>query len=74
MSVTPKVTAHSETAALWHFLEGDRERMEATLRDMSQPELREYRGQLRELARSVDDEIFRQYNIPATPTKTEGTS
>lgn len=71
MSVIPKVTAHGETAALWHFLEGDRERMDAVLRSMSQTELREYRGQLRELARFVDNEIFRKYNIPEGPAKIE---
>jgi hypothetical protein len=71
VSVIPKVTAHFATSALWHFLEGRRTRVERVLAGASQDELRAYRGQLRELARSVDDEIHRQYQSTANPTRTE---
>ena len=67
MSVVPKVTAHSETAALWWLLTGDDDQLKVVLRGMSQSELREYRSQLRELARRVDGEIHQQYTITLTP-------
>jgi hypothetical protein len=69
MSIVPKVTAHAETSALWHFLEGDAVRLTRTLQGMSQTELMAYRSQLRELARSVDGEIHRKYATTTTEPK-----
>lgn len=67
----PKVTARLETTALWRLLEGDTDRVWESLKSMTQSELRDYRRMLRELARRVDDEIYRKYNIPEGPIKIE---
>ena len=72
MSVVPKVTAFSGTAALWRFLEGDAAELTRVLKGMTQSELVSLRTQLRELARSVDGEIHRKYSITASPpTRTQ---